>query len=67
MKPVISQYYPGDSWLHRADPRAKFVAVLALAVALFVRDSFAALAIYAAAGVPPSPSPACRPPGCGAP
>ena len=51
MKPVISQYYPGDSWLHRADPRAKFVAVLALAVALFVRDSFAALAIYAAAGV----------------
>lgn len=52
MKPVMSQYYPGDSWLHRADPRAKFVAVLALAVALFVRDSFAALAVYAgAAGV----------------
>ena len=51
MKAVISQYYPGDSWLHRADPRAKFVAVLSLAIALFVRDSFAALAVYAAAGV----------------
>ncbi len=47
----MSQYYPGDSWLHRADPRAKFVAVVALAVALFVRDSFAALTVYAAAGV----------------
>ena len=51
MKAAITQYYPGDSPLHRADPRAKFVAVTALAVALFTRDSFAALAVYAAAGV----------------
>ena len=51
MKATITQYYPGGSPLHRADPRAKFVAVTALAVALFTRDSFAALAVYAAAGV----------------
>ena len=51
MKAAITQYYPADSPLHRADPRAKFVAVTALAIALFTRDSFAALAVYAAAGV----------------
>ena len=51
MKATIAQYYAGDSPLHRLDPRAKFVAVSALAVALFVRDSFAALAVYAAAAV----------------
>lgn len=49
MKATIAQYYPGDSLLHRLDPRAKFIAVSALAVALFVRDSFAGLAVYAAA------------------
>lgn len=49
MRATITQYYPADSPLHRADPRAKFVAVTALAVALFTRDSFAALGVYAAA------------------
>src|SRR5450756_494063 len=48
VKATIAQYYAGDSLLHRLDPRAKFVAVSALAVALFVRDSFAGLAVYAA-------------------
>jgi energy-coupling factor transport system permease protein len=51
VKATIAQYYAGDSLLHRLDPRAKFVAVSALAVALFVRDSFAGLAVYAAAAV----------------
>jgi energy-coupling factor transport system permease protein len=51
VRAAITQYYPADSPLHRADPRAKFVAVTALAVALFTRDSFAALAVYAAAGI----------------
>jgi energy-coupling factor transport system permease protein len=51
MRPAIAQYYPGDSVVHRLDARAKFVAVTALAVALFVRDSFAGLAVFAAAGV----------------
>jgi energy-coupling factor transport system permease protein len=49
VKATIAQYYAGDSLLHRLDPRAKFVAVSALAVALFVRDSFAGLAVYAGA------------------
>lgn len=51
MKAAIAQYYPGRSVLHRLDPRSKFIAVSALAVALFVRDSFAGLAVFAAAGV----------------
>jgi len=49
VRPAIAQYYPGDSLMHRLDPRAKFVAVSALAVALFVRDSFLGLAVYAVA------------------
>jgi len=49
VKATIAQYYPGASPLHRLDPRAKFVAVSALAIALFVRDSFAGLAVFAAA------------------
>ncbi len=48
MKATIAQYYPGGSALHRLDPRGKVVAVSALAVALFVRDSFPGLAVYAA-------------------
>ncbi len=51
MKAAIAQYYPGHSPLHRLDPRSKFVAVSVLAVALFVRDSFAGLAVFAAAAV----------------
>ncbi len=51
MRPAVAQYYPGDSVIHRLDPRAKFVAVTALAIALFVRDSFAGLAVFAVAGV----------------
>ena len=49
MRATVAQYYPGRSPLHRLDPRAKFVAVTALAVALFVRDSFVALAVLGAA------------------
>lgn len=51
MKAAIAQYYPGGSVVHRLDPRVKFIAVSALAVALFVRDSFAGLSLYAAAGI----------------
>ena len=62
MKTTIAQYYPGRSPVHRLDPRTKFIAVSALAVALFVRDSFISLAVlgaaaalvYAASGVPPA-------------
>jgi energy-coupling factor transport system permease protein len=49
VKAAIAQHYPADSVLHRLDPRAKIAAVTILAVALFTRDSFIALAVYAAA------------------
>lgn len=49
MRATVAQYYPGRSPLHRLDPRAKFVTTAALAVALFVRDSFVALAVLGAA------------------
>jgi energy-coupling factor transport system permease protein len=49
VKAAVAQYYPGQSPLHRLDPRAKFVAVAAMAVALFVRDSFVSLAVLGAA------------------
>jgi energy-coupling factor transport system permease protein len=51
VRAAIAQYYPGSSPIHRLDPRAKFVAVTAIAVALFVRDSFLSLAVFAAASV----------------
>ncbi len=49
MRSTIAQYYPGGSVIHRLDPRCKFVAVTSVAVALFVRDSFLGLAVFAAA------------------
>jgi energy-coupling factor transport system permease protein len=51
VKTAIAQYYPAESPLHRLDPRAKVVAVTALAIALFTRDSFAALAVYGGAAL----------------
>jgi energy-coupling factor transport system permease protein len=48
MRPAIAQHYPGDSVLHRLDPRAKIVAVTMIAIALFTRNSFLSLAVYAA-------------------
>jgi energy-coupling factor transport system permease protein len=51
MRTAIAQYYPAESALHSRDPRAKFVAVAAVAVALFTRDSFVALAVYGAAAL----------------
>jgi energy-coupling factor transport system permease protein len=50
VRTAVAQYYPGESPIHRLDARAKFIAVTALAIALFVRDSFAGLAVFAAAG-----------------
>jgi energy-coupling factor transport system permease protein len=51
MRMAIAQYYPRASLVHRLDPRFKVVAVLGIVVGLFLRASFAALAVYAAAVV----------------
>jgi energy-coupling factor transport system permease protein len=49
MRATIAQYYPGTSLIHRLDPRVKFIAVAAVAIALFVRDSFIGLAVFSTA------------------
>lgn len=45
---VIGQFYPGDSLLHRADPRVKIIASGAFVTVLFLAGSYAALAVLAA-------------------
>jgi energy-coupling factor transport system permease protein len=45
---VIGLYYPGDSLLHRVDPRSKIVASLVFVLALFAINSFGGLALMAA-------------------
>jgi energy-coupling factor transport system permease protein len=45
---AVAQYFPAGTWLHRLDPRAKIVVTVALAVALFTRESLVALSVYAA-------------------
>jgi energy-coupling factor transport system permease protein len=37
---TIGQYFPGDSFLHRLDPRTKLIAVLLLSVAIFLPRYF---------------------------
>lgn len=37
---TIGQYYPGDSFIHKLDPRLKLLAVLTLIVALFFINTF---------------------------
>jgi energy-coupling factor transport system permease protein len=43
---AVAQYYPRPSLIHRLDPRCKVVAVTVMVVGLFLRSSFAALAVY---------------------
>lgn len=46
---TLGQYYPGDSVIHRLDPRIKIILALALIVIVFLIDTiwgFAALAVY---------------------
>lgn len=37
---TLGQYYPGESWIHRLDPRIKIVATLIYVVALFIINDF---------------------------
>ncbi len=37
---TIGQYVPGDSWIHRLDPRTKILATMALIALLFLVQSF---------------------------
>lgn len=42
---TLGQYYPGNSVVHRLDPRVKIIATMAFIVALFVVKSFLGFAI----------------------
>lgn len=44
---TLGQYYPGESWVHRLDPRLKIIATLVYIAALFVVDDFIGFVIAA--------------------
>ena len=45
---TLGQYIPGDSFLHRLDPRTKFVSLLLLMIITFLVKAFPALALLGA-------------------
>ena len=42
---TLGQYYPGDSWIHRLDPRVKIIGAFIYLVALFLVQDFLGFAI----------------------
>ncbi|MBE8955734.1 MAG: energy-coupling factor transporter transmembrane protein EcfT [Quinella sp. 2Q5] len=48
---TLGQFFPGNSVLHRLDPRTKIVAVFALMVPIFAAQSLASYALLSAATV----------------
>ncbi len=42
---TLGQYFPGDTVVHRLDPRTKIVLVLVYIVAMFIAESFASYAL----------------------
>lgn len=45
---TLGQFFPGDSFLHRLDPRMKLMLTLALIIVVFVANGFAALGLILA-------------------
>ena len=45
---TIGQYFPGESFVHRLDPRTKLLATIALIAVVFVSNGFAGFAAIAA-------------------
>ena len=37
---TLGQYFPGDSFLHRLDPRTKLMVVMLFIIALFLSKSY---------------------------
>ncbi len=46
---TLGQYYPGDSWVHKLDPRVKIIATLLFIIELFIVNNFMGFAISAVA------------------
>ena len=44
---TLGQYFPGDSWVHKLDPRIKIIATLLFIIALFIVDYFVGFGIAA--------------------
>ena len=44
---TIGQFFPGDSVIHRLDPRVKIIATLLFIIELFIVDNFLGFAIAA--------------------
>ena len=44
---TLGQYFPGDSVIHRLDPRVKIIATLMFIIELFIVDNFIGFAIVA--------------------
>lgn len=44
---LIGQYLPGDSWLHRLDPRTKLIVVLLYSVLVFIPSNLYSIAVAA--------------------
>ena len=44
---TLGQYFPGDSWVHRLDPRIKIIATLLFLIELFIVDNFIGFGIAA--------------------
>ena len=44
---TLGQYFPGNSWVHRLDPRIKIIATLLFLIELFIVDNFIGFGIAA--------------------
>ncbi|WP_324822282.1 energy-coupling factor transporter transmembrane component T [Sinanaerobacter sp. ZZT-01] len=42
---TLGQYYPGNSWIHRLDPRVKIISTFAFLISLFMVNDFIGFAI----------------------
>lgn len=54
MPPIIGQYVPGDSIVHRLDPRSKLLAVFIFIIVIFLADNFISygmITIFVAAAI----------------
>ena len=45
---TIGQFFPGDSFVHRLDPRTKILLTLALIVCVFLSQGFIGFAVILA-------------------
>ena len=39
-KLILGRYFPGDSWIHRLDPRAKLLACIYFILVLFLANNW---------------------------